>query len=313
MRSRFTFRVLVLALFGTPWAVLGDPVAYTFQTIVVPGGGFLFGINNAARIVGISVDSFGDDHGVVYSNGAFTPLNEDSFATSLTGINDAGQIVGFAGGHGFLYTNGVFTDINLSATYGTRVNGVNNADQMTIYMEYVGSFVYTNGVVTPIRIPGAGYVFAVGINNKGQIAGTFADNTGEYGFLDTNGIVTTLHPPGAELANASGINDSGQVVGHAAFGVNDNHGFIYSDGVFTRFDVPGAGPLGTFPEGINNKGQIVGYFLDASNIPYGFIATPVPEPWQLGLTTLGLLGIAARIRRSRKHANYAQSADRYLE
>jgi|GEM_PF-7024138 len=44
--------------------------------------------------------------------------------------------------------------------------------------------------------------------------------------------------------------------------------FIYSGGVFSAFDYPGASA--TFAEGINNGGQIVGEFTDASG-NHGFL------------------------------------------
>jgi hypothetical protein len=42
---------------------------------------------------------------------------------------------------------------------------------------------------------------------------------------------------------------------------------------FISFDVPGAGPFGTFPQAINPAQVIAGTYFDASNTPHGFVRT----------------------------------------
>jgi hypothetical protein len=64
------------------------------------------------------------------------------------------------------------------------------------------------------------------------------------------------------------INDSGQIVGQ-----EDNHGFLYSHGVLTSIEAPGASAF-AFPFGINNRGQITGGFCcDATGYSPGFVDT----------------------------------------
>ena len=69
---------------------------------------------------------------------------------------------------------------------------------------------------------------------------------------------------------ASGINDAGQIVGsyHNSSGY---HGFIYSAGTYTPFDVPLA-TNGTFAADINAAGQIVGTY--STTATHGFLYNP---------------------------------------
>jgi probable HAF family extracellular repeat protein len=74
--------------------------------------------------------------------------------------------------------------------------------------------------------------------------------------------------PGALNTDPKGLNDSGQIVGNFTSGGTD-HGFLYSNGVFSQIDVPGA--VETEAWGINNSGQIVGFFSDNSGTDHGFL------------------------------------------
>jgi probable HAF family extracellular repeat protein len=111
---------------------------------------------------------------------------------------------------------------------------------------------------TTIDGPGAHDTNAYGINNSGQIVGVFDDIS--HGFLYTGGNFTILDGPSESRAmynEANGINNSGQIVG--VFSLRgDVDGYLYTDGIFTTIDVPGA--KNTFAQGINDSGQIVGYF-----------------------------------------------------
>jgi probable HAF family extracellular repeat protein len=106
----------------------------------------------------------------------------------------------------------------------------------------------------------------------GAIGNPFYDNS--QSFLDTAGVFTTFVVPGASSTVASGINDGGRIVGYFD-DATGRHGFVYSGGVFTAFDAPGAyfnGAYDTAATGINDSGQIVGYFFDAAGI-HGFLDT----------------------------------------
>lgn len=71
---------------------------------------------------------------------------------------------------------------------------------------------------------------------------------------------TTIDPPGAVFSIAVDINDSGQIAGRYQDTAGINHGFLFSNGVYSPFDVPGASGY-TDAIGINSNGQIVGSYL----------------------------------------------------
>ena len=82
----------------------------------------------------------------------------------------------------------------------------------------------------------------------------------------------TLDPPGAVRTQAGFLNAQGQVVGTYRDADQTRHGFIWSKGVFTTFDVPGAAkPLGTVGFGINDKGEVVGDYVDGDGNRHGFV------------------------------------------
>jgi uncharacterized membrane protein len=49
--------------------------------------------------------------------------------------------------------------------------------------------------------------------------------------------------------------------------------FLYANGVYTTFNVPGAEPDTTVASGINDLGQIAGWFINSSGILEGFVDT----------------------------------------
>lgn len=80
---------------------------------------------------------------------------------------------------------------------------------------------------------------------------------------------TTIGPSAAVFSIAVDINDSGEVVGRWADPTGINHGFLFSNGSYTSFDVPGASGF-TDAVGINSKGQIVGSY-SLNNVSHSFL------------------------------------------
>ena len=83
---------------------------------------------------------------------------------------------------------------------------------------------------------------------------------------------TTLNDPSAVNGTyATGVNGSGQIVGYYVDAGGGDHGFIYSNGIYTTLvgtefltsagEAPQrvSGTVSIVPEGINNSGEIVGY------------------------------------------------------
>ena len=121
------------------------------------------------------------------------------------------------------------------------------------------------GTYTLLDFPGANLTEAVGINDDGQVVGDYRDSAGRFhGFFWDAGLFLTFDVPFPEatLTAPSGINNVGQIVGFyfdnnvsETFPNGRAHGFLYDNGVFSSFDVPGASA--TLPLDINDHGQIV--------------------------------------------------------
>jgi uncharacterized membrane protein len=111
---------------------------------------------------------------------------------------------------------------------------------------------------------------------------------------------TTIDVPGAEWTKANGINRHGplgrsvQIVGTYS-DISGTHGFLYSEGHYTRLDVPHG--YNTAAYGINGRGQIVGTYQKTPGYPTG----PPPHglsPFLLDSGTYTDLNLEARLQTS---------------
>jgi probable HAF family extracellular repeat protein len=299
-----------MAVFGGVETAFADLV-YSFTTISYPGALVTraSGINDSGQIVGSFDDAAGITHGFLYSRGSFTEIDDPSAScpfvrpcgTSPSGINSSGEIVGGfeqaqgpygQSGHGFLFSDGSYTTIDFpGAGEGTTASGINDRGQLvgdfSITPFDAGCFLDAGGSFTRIDFPGAEFTEDCGINNSGEIVGNAGVSSGNIGFLFSGGTFSTL--PGFP----SGINNKGQIVGYL-----NGHGFLDSDGSFTRIDVPGSTSTEAF--GINDNGQIVGIFENSAGVQ-GFLATPevIPEPRTFPVLAASLIGLLAMAYRRR--------------
>jgi probable HAF family extracellular repeat protein len=160
-------------------------------------------------------------------------------ASSATGMNDLGQVVGShsngLGGNpqGYFYDGSQLHDLNVPNATMTLPLAINNGT------EIVGAWVDANqvehaftwtsaGGYTSFDVPGATATVAVSVNVSGVIAGNFTDSTGGHGFILSNGAFTTLAVPGAVGTSATAINDNGVVVGTWSTKSNLERGYLYT-------------------------------------------------------------------------------------
>ena len=97
----------------------------------------------------------------------------------------------------------------------TKVSGINDAGHIVGTYHGYRSFLYVDGAYTAIDVPGAGETHALGINNRDDIVGSFLDQAGVHGFIYTKGVFTKVDFPGAIQTYLWGVNDAGTVVGWA--------------------------------------------------------------------------------------------------
>jgi uncharacterized membrane protein len=206
-----------------------------------------------------------------------------SMQTIASGINDAGQIVGYYNnGHGFLLSNGVYTTLDAPGSVVTQAMGINNAGQIVgNYGDATGThgFVLSGGSYSALDVPrsfGGSFpqisTLATGINDSAQVVGTFVYPAGTHPptsgagvFLLSGGVYKNVSEPGL-ISAAGGINNAGQIVGFNNLG----KGFLLSGGSYTDFAVPGS--LVTSARGLNDAGQIVGvYDAQVLGPDHGFV------------------------------------------
>jgi probable HAF family extracellular repeat protein len=194
-----------------------------------------------------------------------------------TGINDAGQIVGYstlAGTnttHAFLYSNGVMTDLGTLGGNSSAAYGINSSGQVTGASDVGGgvnnAFIYTSGVMQDIAPSSTGVISAgYAINDSGSVVGElqpFLCTATCTAFLYSNGTLTQLALPPNHTGVAVGINAAGAIVGTSpiAAGFNIPQAFVYDNGT-VQYLTTGTTQSGAL--GINASGQVVGTITGAN-------------------------------------------------
>jgi probable HAF family extracellular repeat protein len=208
----------------------------------------------------------------------FTRINvPGSQLTTVTGINAAGDMVGYYGKnsngpyHGFLLSGGKFTFFNYPGAHSTVAGKINDAGVIVGNTANGGprelGFSYDGTSYTSIRRGKDAVSVPIGINNAGYIVGgTGMSDTQAFELRGTQ--FRMIDFPGLYFNGyGTGINRFGQVVGWTTDGVH-THGYEYSQGVFTQIDFPGS--QATEAWDINDSGVIVGWY-GVGAFTYGFV------------------------------------------
>lgn len=178
-----------------------DAKTGTFVGVVFKGGRFQRFVVAGSSVSGLQGVNAGTAYTSFYKHGKFSQLlaNPDAIInTALTGVNDAGEIVGY---------------------YGDPLT------RHPLYLARDGSAVDIESALS--RLPGmTGPALPADISNTSEIAGTYLKGDTLSGFvLLRDGSAYEIAYPGATQTEVSGINASGTLVGsYIAGGVR--HGFI---------------------------------------------------------------------------------------
>jgi hypothetical protein len=157
-------------------------------------------------------------------------------------------------------------------------------------------------VVPTINYPGTGVTGtrAAGINNNRDLVFDLDTASGgpnsEMGFIPHGGkpIAPTLDPNAPNLTAPVAINLSQTIVGDYRDASLFFHGFTYSGGVFTTFDVSVSGAFSTALFGINDAGDFAGEY-----------ELPTPSPFVQGFVQIG--GIETAVHVTGAAGSYAAS------
>jgi hypothetical protein len=230
----------------------------------------------------------------------FQCFGTDTFAT---GLNDAGQVVGWVGsfdaGQSFTKKKDSACDKlpNFPGATATVALGINDPGQIVGITfpgksGYGSGFVYEKGAYKQLDYPDAGpeqsqqtcQTFAFGINNRGQIVGLYdrwrleggkwvCDGPDKPFLREADGTFLTPQLGFTESAQINGINPRGLTIGNYLDNCGSDackeYGFLREPKGTTRI-IAVEGAWDTMPTGINPQGQVVGrYFLEPWLAPVG--------------------------------------------
>ena len=228
-------------------------------------------INNVGQVVGhaILTSNYANINAFLWQSGSMQDLGSLGGRDSLaTAINDAGQVVGWAGtenygSHAFLWQSGSMQDLGtLGGTYSVAFD-INAAGQVVGAANTSGyapnhAFLWQSGSMQDLGTLGGTDSAALGINAAGQVVGqAFTSGDATYhAFLWQSGNMQDLGTLGGKSSTALDINDTGQVVGGAGTQNYGSHAFLWQSG-----NMQDLGTLGgtSVARGINAAGQVVGY------------------------------------------------------
>ncbi|MFL5401747.1 MAG: hypothetical protein ACJ8BF_02905 [Gemmatimonadales bacterium] len=188
--------------------------------------------------------------------------------TRATGINAAGQVVGFEFDpddqfRGYIWKNGVFTHLGSLADGDTKAFGINDVGQVVGSSRNAAgkmrAFRWRNGSMVGLGSLGGGESVAFGINNDGHVVGQsqLRGNTRRHAFLVKNGVMSDLGTLGGANSAALDINQAGQVVGWSETASGVRHPFLWQNGVMKDLMQPSSTGTGT-AYAINAVGIVVG-------------------------------------------------------
>ena len=282
-------------------------------------------INDQGMVVGYT-DTPGTGnptHAFVYkTNGGMQDLGTlGGVASYAWGINNSGQIVGFAqtesgAYHGFICSgNGPMVDLG---TYTPLC--INDAGQVAAAngpANYNHTYISSGGTGAWVDIGSLGGTNTqpYGMNNRGDIVGSSGisstSNGYSHAFLYSGGIMSDLGTFGGQSSIAEGVNDFGVVVGVADL-PGDSYlsagGFVYY-GTGSIQDLnnlvdPSLGWTINGAVAVNDQGQIAAWAYQQYDEVHAVLLTPTPEPSSLCL--LNVVAVAVAAIKARKRSTWVR-------
>ncbi|HZZ94342.1 MAG TPA: hypothetical protein VFE23_17405 [Usitatibacter sp.] len=253
-----------------------------------------------ALAVSISVSS------AIAASYVFTTIDyPGSVFTDVRGINNNGQIVGYASldnvvYFGFVYSGGVFNRMPPSAPGEQPTgHGINDAGvivgTVTLADGHNRGLIYDASGYRFFSRPGSDNTYFRAVDVSGRVTG-YSESfdaagiwLGGTGFIldPAAGVYTDITVPDAMLVIAQGINTAGTVVGSGQNRPGGSVAFIRDpSGAQTYFQVAG---MSTKARGINNAGLITGGVEDGTGGLFTFVGTP-PNQQNIAIDGMPITG-----------------------
>jgi hypothetical protein len=224
----------------------------------------------------------------IYNFTSFDGPGNNGGGTTVNGINNFGDVVGFSSDNAAtptLFTNfirnanGTFNLLNIGGDPLAMANGINDLRTVVGGTSNFTAFTLSGGTLTTLPAVNGTTTSqtAFGINNAGTIVGQYTDSTTGTtpGYRLSGGSYTTLTPlPTAAVTNAQGVNNSGLVTGFYSLDGVHQHGFFYNSATnsFSLVADPNIPNLVlTQFLGLNDNGLAVGYYQLPDGSQHGFL------------------------------------------
>ncbi|MBD0345555.1 MAG: DUF3466 family protein [Coleofasciculus sp. Co-bin14] len=234
------------------------------------------GINNAGQVV-CNLDPGRGVAGrcpYLWQNGTVTDIGLCGGSSSVTAINNAGQVAGFDVQRAFAWQSGFTNYLSTlgSTNSNSRALGINDREQVVGFSStdsgHQHAVLWQNQRVIDLgTLPGGTRSEALGINNFWKIVGWSNTSTGyKHAVFWQKRRITDLGTLNGNATIATAINNRGTVVGYSFTTSNSNHetplhAFVWRNGILRNLNnlLPtNSGWELTAAYGINDRGQIVG-------------------------------------------------------
>jgi probable HAF family extracellular repeat protein len=260
------------------------------------------GMNNSGAVVGQAyLADNSTSVAFLYSNGQMQDIGAGNGSVGYA-INNNGVIVGNTGGTPQpFYYNGTIHHIgtlggSLGWAYAVNDNGHITGQAQTSQGTF-HAFLY-NGAMHDLGTLGGNSAEGMAINANDQIAGYSQVSGGSRHAFFYDGVmhdIGALTVGSSSYSEAFGINDHDQIVGLSELANGGDVAFIYDSkngmvNLNTLID-PSLGASLESATGINDSGQIAATAI-INSAAHAVLLQPVPEPPQLLLAVIGVLGVA---------------------